>query len=391
MSMELDIKELGITLVVGAFTIFSLELILRQLFGIELIVFFRSKKPRGTTAGEDPDGPATGGQKDHAMKAAVFIGLAFGVGILAEDLSYKYVDNVETPFKFVPAAIGSRLSPERKKDLNLPSKEDVRVTTLVKNLADHPKPEHLATELAMNHAFSLENPTTGDKVEKWLLNKITCERLPEIADGTSVCPSQAEVADSIKSLYYYAKNRSYAIPEYYDEMKKIQSRVDFSRSIALIAFFFFALAALLALLRTAVKLWKMHSLPQSRLLVRTIAFIPLVIYSLAITLLKVFWFVLRAVCSYVKAITLRLFAPDRYKPNNLDEARFKTLSVIVMLFVVYFLGMWAYWREAEEFNKRAFGYYSSMLTKERREMANKVAVSGMQIAPTAGQPTPSAK
>jgi hypothetical protein len=389
--MELDIKELGITLVVGAFTILSLELILRQLFGIELIVFFRGKKPRGTIAGEDADGTASAGQKDHAMKAAVFIGLAFGVGILAEDLSYKYVDNVETPFKFVPAAIGSYLSPERKKDLNLPSKEDVRVTTLVKNLADHPKPEHLATELAMNHAFSLENPTTGDKVEKWLLNKITCERLPEIADENSVCPSQAEVADSIKGLYYYAKNRSYAIPEYYDEMKKIQSRVDFSRSLALIAFFFFILAALLALLRTTVKLWKIHNLPKSKLWVRIIAFIPLVIYSLVITAVKVVWFVLCTLCSYVKAITLRLFAPDQYKQNNFNEARFRAVSVIVMLFVVYFLGMWAYWREAEEFNKRAFGYYSSMLIKEGRESANRKEGLGMQIAPATSQPNPSTK
>jgi hypothetical protein len=97
------------------------------------------------------------------------------------------------------------------------------------------------------------------------------------------------------------------------------------------------------------------------------------------------------VCSYVKAITLRLFAPDRYKRNNLNEARFRALSVIMMLFVVYFLGIWAYWREAEEFNKRAFGYYSSMLIKEEREMANKVEGSGKQIAPTAGQQNLSAK
>jgi len=55
-----------------------------------------------------------------------------------------------------------------------------------------------------------------------------------------------------------------------------------------------------------------------------------------------------------------------FEPESVDNSRqriplmFRVPVILVMLFVVYFVGGWAYAREAEEFNKRAFGYFSSM-------------------------------
>lgn len=253
--MDLGIKELGVTLIVGAFTILGFDSILYYFFGRQFTHFFpikldfvlgeRGKHSKADDTSEAQNQDREEKRNDHPMKIAIFIGFAFAVGILAEDLSYKYVDSVETPFKYIPAKISSILPTDFRRNLGLPSKDDARVTTLIKNFKGQPEVEQLAVDLATDKAFSLSDPKSGKVVEEWILNEQRCA--PQTV-RTNDCPSYSEITTSITRLYYYAKNRTYEIPEYYDEMKRIQTRVDFERSISLFAFIYFAFAGLATLL-----------------------------------------------------------------------------------------------------------------------------------------------
>lgn len=251
------------------------------------------------------------------MKAAVFVGLAFAVGILAENLSFKYVDSVEPP----------KPLPETINVLDLPSKGDTRVKTLIKNLSGKsPIIEPLATELASNGAFSLADPTDGIAVRNWICGRGQCSPTPDHA-----CPSPTDnITKSILRVYYYAKNRTFENNNYYDEMKRIQTRVDFSRSIALIALIYCVLALLIVFIGIERAILR-------RIILRTL---------------------LGRICSPKKSDSNLNFIFQSMKANSTK------LFITFILFIIYFAGMWSYQRESYEFNKRAFGYYVSMLIKE---------------------------
>jgi hypothetical protein len=322
--MDFELKELGITFIVGSFMILGLEAILYYFFNIQFTGFFQSglRLTQRTRATGKSDAKINSSEEDESenskrnevefspqtVKILIFIGMAFGIGVIAEDLSYKYVDSVQTPFKELPSVVSALLPNELDKSLGLPSKENSRIKTLIKNFHEKPQTELLAEDLAKQKAFSLLNPETGPKIEGWIINPNRCTPAKESFEG---CPSSAEITSSIYSLYYYAKNVVYLKQSYYDEMKKIESRRDFSRSISLIAFVYFTAALLLGLTRVIF------------LLIR--------------------------------------YKPGEFRTNQVRIIFKKALFICLVLFGIYFFSMWAYERESDEFNKRAFGYFSTML------------------------------
>src|SRR5688572_1938389 len=90
------IKELGITLLVGAFTILGAEAILHYYFNRGFVGFFEGK------LGLEESGKVG---KEQTMTIAVFIAFAFAVGVVVEDLSWKYRDSKDMPFRTIPAKI----------------------------------------------------------------------------------------------------------------------------------------------------------------------------------------------------------------------------------------------------------------------------------------------
>lgn len=313
--MDIGIKELGITLMVGAFTILGFEAILHYFFDKQLTGFFQGKLGLETesTSDEDHEKPKSGGKgkkdKDQTITVAVFLGLAFAIGIIAEDLSYKYVDSVQIPFKTIPSKI---LPDDLIHKLDLPSKYDSRISTLVETFTEKPKPQWLAVDLARSGAFFLTDPDNGLTVQQWMQSPTPCT---PVENATPTCPSIGQIQNSILKLYYYAKNRVYADQNYYDELKKIQARIEFSRSLSLIAFVYFSLAVLMAVI---LFLW---------------------------TLAK----------------------RGSNKPGHFRPGWFKISVVVGILCGIYVLGTWAYERESDEFNKRTFGYFSSMLISEQQQ------------------------
>jgi hypothetical protein len=325
--MNFDLKELGITFIVGSFVILGLEAVLFYFYNIQLTGFFQTKagldggKPSKTDDPQEMDYPADSSEsqryKDNSpvqtIKIAIFIGIAFAVGILAEGLSYKYVDSVQTPFKELPSFFKEILPKELDKSLGLPSKENSRIKTLIKNIYEKPEVEPLANDLAKQKAFSLMNPSTGLKVENWIKDPNRCA--PDSNDILSNCPSISEITQCVYGVYYYAKNRVYQNPSYYDEMRRIESRRDFSRSISLIAFVYLMGAVFTGLARLIYLMIK--------------------------------------------------FKGGSFRAKRTWEICTKMVYVSLILFGIYFFSMWAYERESDEFNKRAFGYFSTMLIQEQ--------------------------
>lgn len=288
--MDFGLKEIGITFMVGAFTILGVELVLFHLCGLTITGFFRERLGFVKVEKQSQD------ESVYTMRLAVFIGLAFGVGILAEDISYKFVDT-KLPF-------------------GLPSRYDSRITVLIGNLKN-PEIENLALDLANNNAFEMLNNADDIKTKDWILSKPTenpCK------DNEKDC----FVTNSIENLYYFAKNSVYKEANYYDEMKKIQSRADFTRSIAVISFSYLLFTIALGLILIIDKFILENSL-----------------------------------IGYLKNTKNVYLLPLR--PIIIS----KLIITLLILLLTFFFASWAFYKETQEFNKRAFGYFSSMLQKEK--------------------------
>lgn len=339
--MDFGLKEIGITFMVGAFTILGFELVLFYLFNLDLTGFYREQLglAKGTKRSRRRGVKQIQDNSHQPMRLAVFIGLSFGIGILAEDLSNKYLDNAKSPVKLIPTIINFWVSDNTKNTLGLPSLNDSRVEILIGDW-QNPKIRPLAKELAENQAFEILDKKNGVAVQEWLLLDKP-DQLCKKSDKECVLENgkvyYEDVENSIIKLYFYAKNRTYKETNYYDEMKKIQARWDFSRSIALISFIYFLFVFVgfpIALFISGIKMKnrKNHDLQRFRLKK---------LYS---------------------AVT-EFFILNKNKIRN-------TVITFIILITINFFALWAYQRETDEFNKRAFGYFSSLLTAEKLNNRN---------------------
>lgn len=339
--MDLGLKEIIITIMVGVFTIIGLKLTFFNLLDLNLSKLFRREKDPITTLG-------ISGESVNVIRLSIFIGMAFGLGILVEDVSYKFVDN-RLPF-------------------NLPSKYDTRIQSLIGNI-EYPEITPLAKELARNGAFEVivtGNSDDGVRTRNWILS-----------DGPKVnpCPeeSNCHLTNSILGLYYYSKNIVYTEANYYDEMKKIQVRSDFARSIALIALFYLLVTAFCTLV-LVIKF--ISSKPRTSRRKPKSLRVPNENESKTVTKSD-------HEVSEIKRVQTR--AELVHRRNSIKKLNIKLQDCAttgVILVVIIALSSWAYLSESNEFNKRAFGYFNSLFTRERilkknaGDQKNHIEVSG---------------
>jgi hypothetical protein len=249
------------------------------------------------------------------MKPAVFIGLAFAVGLLSEDLSYKYVDTAKTPFTYIPRSLSSKLPAPFNRSSNYPDKETSRVETLIEDpWEDNMKVESLTVDLARTKAFSLIDSHDGPEIERWILENEKCQSTELkvekcLEQVNKQRPSNDKITVAINRLYYYAKNRVYLVRSYYDEMSRIEGRRDFGRSIFLLSVLLLIISALIGAVQITLFLKSKRLTDRGGLKIRVIPLIPICL-------------VLVCCCG---------------------------------------LSFFAFERESDEFNKRAFGYFSAML------------------------------
>lgn len=299
--MDLGIKELGITLMVGVLTLLGAEIIAHYVINRPFTTFFKDLfgADKSSAAGNKND-------KEATAIVTLFVVIVFAVGLIVEAISFKYVDDEKLWIKRLPALVmGEGLTHW----LGMPSKDDDRVAVLIESL-DNPKPSALAIDLAWSDAFLIsDNSKTGLKVQNWIKSKNRCVPGTEISD----CPSRYEVEASIASLYYYAKNMAYSDQQHYHELSQIQARLEFARSLAVIGFLYL------------------------------------------VVVISVQGFRTRRKRDSAKAGT------------QVKTSRFAVPLVVAGFLCAYVFGLWAYGRETEAFNRRAFGYLSSNLVYEKRQ------------------------
>lgn len=310
--MDVGIKDIGITFLVGAYTILAIEWVLFRLTGKSATGFFYGTLGLATHADKAKNASSESMQSDRdpTMTAAVFAGIAFGVGILAEDLSYKYMDSVPIPSLRSILNQAPSISPDEKK-----FQSDSRFRVLVRFNGQEVVPQWLGIDLGKSKAFSLARIDGAARVEAWMTGGVKLcgsatgepkSACPNVVEGEP-CLEQKMLGDSIIQLYYFAKNKVYSDKNYYDEMRKIQARMEFSRSIALISFGYagVAVTAILACILLARNGWK--------------------------------------------------------------DAVINGSGCVLAFALIFAASAWAYESEADEFNKRAFGYFSTMLISASRD------------------------
>ncbi len=303
------VKELGLTVLAGAFAMLGIEVIAHFFLNKRPFTFLAHKLSTevNEVSGSDAEAaPSTGrrtgkGEKDQTFTVVVFVLIAFAVGIFLEDLSLKYLDSEPYYVKTIPAwCVGNYYADK----FALPMTTDDRVLAL---LGDFNNPTPLGRDLAENHAFEIHNGSKVDRnVQKWIENDLKGE------DD----PGQDAIQKSIVNLYFIAKNTAYAHPQHYDELRRIQARYEFATSLSLLSF----------------------------------AYLVLALGAGAFLLVKRFL--------------------TRKKAKKTDE-RLRQLHrkvpfVLAALLVVYLLSLAAVAREANAFNKRVFGYLSTTLITTQR-------------------------
>ena len=335
--MEFDIKELTITLMVGAFTILGFEAILYYFFGKAIIGVFQGTPHQEIKA-----------TSEHKLTSLIMLLVfAFGLGIIVENLSLKYVDSDKFPFKTIPARLLNTIDHSIVPELGLPPTDDDRAITLIGNFYN-PKPSALAKALARNGAFVIDDTgERGAEVAKWIL-KPDDDKGPTRCDPLNAktkddCAAKDDIEASAKLLYYYAKNTAYSHPDYYDELTRMEHRLTFARSVSFVAFLYTVLAVVL------------------------LAFVLIFKRGSGLPLRN----------SPIKRSSNR--AGFHSFREWFGRQQLRPLGVLAIMLAVYLFSIWAYGREADAFNRRAFGYLSTMLISERRQRPKE---TGESITPT---------
>lgn len=288
--MGFDLKDFGATIIVGAYVLFGADLIVYWLFGRN----FSSAIIRKT-------------RFDRTTLFAIATAASFAIGMLAEDLSSKFVDEI---------------GPYQELGL-LTAEDDIRARALFgKNPCEKLRP--LAREMARFHLISLyggakySGDTVGTEFEKLILatDKLCIE---PVSDANPVTPENlGKVASRI---YYEAKNRVFQEGNYYDEMRRIQIRVDFARSVAVVSLAFGIIVTPIALL--------VRLLPLRR-------------------------FVRFKAVAWLFELTQGGVFVGR------NDAIRRTSGLIVLFLVFYWCGQLAFADEELEFDLRAFGYFKTL-------------------------------
>jgi hypothetical protein len=292
--MDFDLKEVGATIILGAYLLFGLEIILYLIFGSNVYLTLENSTRFTSRA-----------------LLSLSVALCFAFGMLMEDVSDKGDDRDTYMQRIIQGVI-----PFAKTD------NQIKFETLYGE--DEKELDRLAAEMASAHLLCNYGGPGGSVVEDWVLGKHNLDSFRFLLrkEYRTACEVKADVAEQ---LYYHAKNIVFLQENYYDELKKIQLRIDFART-------FLAISTLLA---------------------------PLTLVLAAARGLKL----------------ARLMQRGRRSPGikHLEDKvlRFLALRLLartamITAALVFFSGLAAFSYNAEErqFDMRAYGYFSSLHASE---------------------------
>lgn len=275
--MSIDLNDFAATLAIGGGSVFLTFLLINIFFNLNFI----QKSFFGV---------------NFSKQAILLLMISFSFGVLIEDISNEYSD-IDNPFLL--------------KTLDFPQESDIRSNALL--------------------GFSREDVANCvDKrpvVKSFGLDFVKAGHLPrQPEDPDLYCEWIRDIFQiSTTSLYYEAKSVVYREDNYFSELSKIQSRIDFSRSVSIGSILFALMTAVCLIISIASgrhrKMTSAHEIPASN---RPINFMSKAFFYDAKRLLKI------------------------------------SIIMILILFAAHMAGRFAYAAEEREFDLRVFGYYQSL-------------------------------
>ena len=321
------LKEIATTLILGSFTILIVEFVVFFTFGVPIThVFDRAYRPH------------------RRRDTQIFLFACFALGLVTEDILWKSRSSVDlggsTRRILCRKEVFEDLRDEPQNVTRLRLQSAVLVNALLTN---SPSVQPLAKQLADNRVFRAIDGGRGKRVEEWL----TCN-----ACDLSKWRRQ-EFEASMQKVWYEAHNRVYQVDGYREEMLRIETRQRFSGTLSQLAYIALwvswigGVAVLFVMLVTArtpsIRGWLQSHVPRRPRRFRALLMLP---------------------------------------PANLVRRSFRYGLLLaarcLLLFLVYFFGVWAHTRESLEFNKRTFGYFNSLVFEAAHQISEPAGASPVQ-------------
>ena len=276
--MEFNIEELGTTLAVGAYIIFGAEIL--------LLAYFGSNVNRIIKAGERL---GAWGSRSLVVVAC------FAIGMITEDLSNKFVDNINW---WQEISI-------------LPAENELRSKSLFGKVPPE-KFSDLTQNAAKNRLLSTYGGKHGEEIE-YLINHNDKASLKKI--------KQNDFFEAANKLYYQAKNAVYLEDNYFAELRRIQVRIDFARSFAIISVILLFTTLILFLLKLIFPNLQLDHFPGVK---------------------------------FVKH--------KKSKTQKISHLQYieRTIGGVIIFGLLFVIGHSAYSSEEREFNSRVFGYFITL-------------------------------
>jgi hypothetical protein len=301
--MDFDLKEIAATLAIGVFLIFGIEFVILSFFG--RVVTSKIGKRLETS---------------QFVIGALVAALCFVTGMIVEDVSNKLVD--EKSWLWLP--------------LSVIVEPDHRIKSQIFFEAGNPTFAQQAAKYGLLQEFA---GTNGEGVENALIQEICDPEDLKLLDLRPIHNFNRD--DAALRFYYNAKAGVYQNQSYYDELKRLQMRIDCSRSL---------IAATLVLTLVVTGLWVGKG----------------VILLLLIPLEKSLG--TRPQASRFAEVYnwLRNLRDDFESPR----IRFgRLLMGYCSLILILTSSIFAYKSEEEEFDKRIYGYYLAQMINSKDQPA----------------------
>lgn len=354
--MEVGLTEFGATIAIGVFVFAIGSLTYQYVLGIS---FPEIKLTNGNTG-------------STATNAAIAV-LIFSLGVLTEDVTDKFKDDFkrhQTPFVtnhfFISSFLQLRSSAAKALQVDTPSDTELRLDTLYpqinketrnhdnqhkdENLNHNPPPHtvefrvsHLAADLCRNNVFERFVDSTDFPMDKDLCTATKSVHLDK--------ETRSKLEIEVNRLYYTAKNIVFQTSEYNRELSRIQSRIDFTRSLMMVSpMLFFTVAILLCIAIVFRAIFYTHDFRQKISTVQT---------------------------SSPKCQT------DEGQKNIVSLK--SSAALLLALWITGQLSYSAYTHEENEFNKRVFGYFVTLYSLDN-DLADTVRNRKSNVAPSTNRP-----
>jgi len=265
--MDVDLKELSLTILVGVACVGVFVLTLRWIilprFAIHLPGLFVVHSDSPTHSARSHNSTAEGTAEFLKLTNNVGLLLVFlGLGIFMQDFSKAIV----TSHTF---AFHSKLLQRFAKATMPTSETAMRLEPLVKNgdlIADKCNVYFHDRSAGPNSAIAFDKDMLSDQGQRLFDRILHSKGIPALAGidesiavvvqlMTSATSVHCDTLGKLEPLYYRAKNMAYLKEQYFEELQSIEARLDFLRSMTAVAAGGWLLFALTLLVGLAFRLF----------------------------------------------------------------------------------------------------------------------------------------